>query len=410
MPRPRKNDNSAATVGYEAQLWQMADALRGSMDAAEYKHVCLGLLFLKYISDAFEEKHAALLAEKDQGADPEDPDEYRAQSIFWVPPEARWPHLKAQARQSHHRPARRRRHGRHRARQPGAQGRAAQGLRPPRARQAAPRPAHRHDQQHQGRRRGQPRQGRARPRLRILPLAVRQRRGQEGRRVLHAALRGQAAGRDARALPRPGVRPLLRLVGHVRAVGGVHPRARQGQRSRRQHRRQGQGRHLDLRPGVELHHLAPGAHEPRHPRHRQRPDRAGRHLPQRPPPGSEGRLHPRQPALQHLRLGRRAPARRQALAVRRAAGGQRQLRLGAAHRAPPRTRGRGRLRAGQRLDVVQPVRRGRDPQEPDRGRPRGLHGRAAGPALLLDADPRVPVVPAPRQTQPPLSPRERGRG
>ena len=96
---PLNSDTSAATVGYEAQLWQMADALRGSMDAAEYKHVCLGLLFLKYISDAFEEKHTALLAEKDQGADPEDPDEYRAQSIFWVPPEARWPHLKAQARQ-----------------------------------------------------------------------------------------------------------------------------------------------------------------------------------------------------------------------------------------------------------------------------------------------------------------------
>jgi type I restriction enzyme M protein len=90
----RKSGDSAggATVGYEAQLWQMADALRGSMDAAEYKHVCLGLLFLKYISDAFEEKHAALLAEKAQGADPEDPDEYRAQSIFWVPPEARWPY------------------------------------------------------------------------------------------------------------------------------------------------------------------------------------------------------------------------------------------------------------------------------------------------------------------------------
>ena len=90
----------SATVGYEAQLWQMADALRGKMDAAEYKHVCLGLLFLKYISDAFEEKLAALIAEKAQGADPEDPDEYRAQSIFWVPPEARWAHLKAQARQS----------------------------------------------------------------------------------------------------------------------------------------------------------------------------------------------------------------------------------------------------------------------------------------------------------------------
>ena len=91
---------TSANVGYEAQLWQMADALRGSMDAAEYKHVCLGLLFLKYISDAFEERHAALLAEKSKGADPEDPDEYRAQSIFWVPPEARWQHLKAQARQA----------------------------------------------------------------------------------------------------------------------------------------------------------------------------------------------------------------------------------------------------------------------------------------------------------------------
>ena len=93
-------NTSAVNVGYEAELWRMADALRGSMDAAEYKHVVLGLIFLKYISDAFEEKHAALQAERDQGADPEDPDEYRAQSIFWVPPEARWAHLKAQARQS----------------------------------------------------------------------------------------------------------------------------------------------------------------------------------------------------------------------------------------------------------------------------------------------------------------------
>ncbi|GBE48566.1 type I restriction enzyme EcoKI M protein [bacterium BMS3Bbin12] len=93
-----KNDNGA-TVGYEAQLWQMADALRGSMDAAEYKHVVLGLIFLKYISDAFEEQHARLTAERSQGADPEDPDEYRALNIFWVPPEARWAHLKTQAKQ-----------------------------------------------------------------------------------------------------------------------------------------------------------------------------------------------------------------------------------------------------------------------------------------------------------------------
>src|SRR5690606_9982421 len=92
-------NDTAANVGYEAQLWQMADALRGSMDAAEYKHVVLGLIFLKYISDAFEEQHAKLVAEQAKGADPEDPDEYRAESIFWVPPEARWAHLKAQAKQ-----------------------------------------------------------------------------------------------------------------------------------------------------------------------------------------------------------------------------------------------------------------------------------------------------------------------
>jgi type I restriction enzyme M protein len=90
---------TGAIVGYEAQLWQMADALRGSMDAAEYKHVALGLIFLKYISDAFEEQHAKLVADQKSGADPEDPDEYRAVNIFWVPPEARWQHLKAQARQ-----------------------------------------------------------------------------------------------------------------------------------------------------------------------------------------------------------------------------------------------------------------------------------------------------------------------
>jgi type I restriction-modification system DNA methylase subunit len=95
----KRNNATAASVGYEAELWRMADALRGSMDAAEYKHVVLGLIFLKYISDAFEAQHAELEAEKVQGADPEDPDECRALNIFWVPPEARWWHLKAQAKQ-----------------------------------------------------------------------------------------------------------------------------------------------------------------------------------------------------------------------------------------------------------------------------------------------------------------------
>ena len=87
-------------ANYQSQLWQMADTLRGSMDASEYKHVVLGLIFLKYISDAFEERHAQLELEREHGADSEDPDEYRAVNIFWVPPEARWINLQNSARQS----------------------------------------------------------------------------------------------------------------------------------------------------------------------------------------------------------------------------------------------------------------------------------------------------------------------
>jgi type I restriction-modification system DNA methylase subunit len=68
------NGDTTATLGFEAKLWRTADALRNNMDAAEYKHVVLGLIFLKYISDAFEAKHAELVAQKDQGAEPEDPD------------------------------------------------------------------------------------------------------------------------------------------------------------------------------------------------------------------------------------------------------------------------------------------------------------------------------------------------
>ena len=100
MARPKKPAaDTGANLGFEAKLWAAADALRNNMDAAEYKHVVLGLIFLKYISDAFEAKHAELEAQKKQGADPEDPDEYRAASIFWVPPEARWKYLKSMAPQ-----------------------------------------------------------------------------------------------------------------------------------------------------------------------------------------------------------------------------------------------------------------------------------------------------------------------
>ena len=97
--KPKTQQTNTPATDYKSEYWKMADTLRGSMDAAEYKHVVLGLIFLKYISDAFEEAYAELEAERVEGADPEDPDEYRAQSIFWVPPEARWQYLKNQTRQ-----------------------------------------------------------------------------------------------------------------------------------------------------------------------------------------------------------------------------------------------------------------------------------------------------------------------
>jgi type I restriction enzyme M protein len=102
MPRGKKPaakpHGNGANLGFEPTLWAAADKLRNNMDAAEYKHVVLGLIFLKYISDAFSERHRQLLAEKSQGADPEDPDEYRAANVFWVPKEARWTHLQAKAK------------------------------------------------------------------------------------------------------------------------------------------------------------------------------------------------------------------------------------------------------------------------------------------------------------------------
>jgi type I restriction enzyme M protein len=84
---------------FESILWSAADKLRGNLDAAEYKHVVLGLIFLKYISDAFEEKHRQLSTEQAKsGANPEDRDEYLAENIFWVPPEARWSYLQGCAK------------------------------------------------------------------------------------------------------------------------------------------------------------------------------------------------------------------------------------------------------------------------------------------------------------------------
>ena len=82
----------------EKKLWKLADKLRKNMDAAEYKHVVLGLIFLKYISDAFQELHDKLIAEVSEGADPEDKNEYTAEKVFYVPPSARWKWLQGRAK------------------------------------------------------------------------------------------------------------------------------------------------------------------------------------------------------------------------------------------------------------------------------------------------------------------------
>lgn len=92
-----QKDSNGGNLGFEAELFRAADKLRGNMEPSDYKHVALGLIFLKYISDAFESRHAQLL--KEDAAAAEDKDEYLADNIFWVPKEARWSYLQANAKQ-----------------------------------------------------------------------------------------------------------------------------------------------------------------------------------------------------------------------------------------------------------------------------------------------------------------------
>ena len=87
---PTQKPSNGATLGFEATLWAAADKLRGHLDAAEYKHVVLGLIFLKYISDAFQELYADLAARQET--------DYTSLNVFWVPPEARWATLQQNAK------------------------------------------------------------------------------------------------------------------------------------------------------------------------------------------------------------------------------------------------------------------------------------------------------------------------
>jgi type I restriction enzyme M protein len=88
--------NGNGDLAFTAELFKAADKLRGNLEPSEYKHVALGLIFLKYISDAFAAERAKL--ETEPHADPEDPEEYLADNVFWVPKEARWSYLQANAK------------------------------------------------------------------------------------------------------------------------------------------------------------------------------------------------------------------------------------------------------------------------------------------------------------------------
>ncbi|MFO7141098.1 DNA methyltransferase, partial [Arthrospira sp. PCC 8006] len=100
MPKGKKT-KTQNNDSLEQKLWKAADKLRKNIDAAEYKHIVLGLIFLKYISDSFEQLHEKLIAQEGnyEFADPEDPDEYKAENVVFVPEVARWSTLQAQAKQ-----------------------------------------------------------------------------------------------------------------------------------------------------------------------------------------------------------------------------------------------------------------------------------------------------------------------
>jgi type I restriction enzyme M protein len=365
------------------------------MDAAEYKHVVLGLIFLKYISDAFEEKHAALAAERRRAPTPRTPTSTAPTTSSGC--RRRRAGRTCRPREAaDHRQADRRRHGRHRARQPDAEGRAAEGLRPPRARQAAPRRADRPDRHDRPRRQGEPLARRARPRLRVLPHQFAAAEGKKGgqfytpqcvvacssrcSRPTRAASSTRAAARAACSSQSEKF-----VEAHGGRIGDV---SIYGQESNHTTWRLAK-LNLAIR-GIDANiawNEADTFHQTRH------KDLKADYVIANPP-------------FNDSDWGGDAPARRRALEVWRAARRQRELRLGAALPAPPRADRHRGLRAGQRQHVVAAVRRGRDPQGDRRGRPRRLHGGPARAALLLDADPGVPVVPGARQEE---RPRRRGK-
>ena len=342
-------------------------------------------------------KHAELLDQKAAGANPEDPDEYRAVNIFWVPPEARWAHLKANAKQ--------------------------------------PTIGKLVDDAMVAIERDNPSLKGVLPKDYARPGLDKQRLGAADRPDRDIAL-GDADDRSKDILGRVYEYFLAQFASAEGKKGGQFYTPSHVVRVLVEMLAPYKGRVYDPCCGsggmfvqsekfVEAHGGKIGdisiyGQESNSTTWRLAKMNlairgidaqigARRHLPQRLPSGPEGRLRAGQPAVQRQRLAGRAAQGRQALGVRHAAGGQRQLCLGAALHPPPGADRDGRVRAGQRLDVVEPVGRGRDPQGDRRGGPGGLHGGDARAALLLDADPGVPVVPDAEQAERPVPSRAAGR-
>ena len=399
MPARKKNDQAAlpgmpSMADLRDTLWKAADKLRGSMDAAQYKDFVLGLVFLKYVSDSFEERREQIRADVLADGVPEsrlapfldDVDEYKREGVFWVPEGARWDWLAEQAKSA-------------------GIGElidnAMDAIMKTNASLTGVLPKIFNRDNVDQRRLGE-----------LVDLISDARftgHGEKKARDVLGEVYEYFLEKFARAEGKrggefytpssvvqllvevlepycgPGLRPVLRLGRHVRPGGEVRPRA---PRPPRRHRR--------LRPGVQRADLAPGQDEPRHPRHLRRPQSAAGKTPSTPISTPTSRPTSSSPTPRST-----CPTGRGALTTRAGATAsprrQRELRLAPAHRLQARLPRLGRRGPGQRFHVLEAVRRGRDPGCAGRGGPGRLHDRLAAAAVPDHRNTRLPLVLRERQ-------------
>ena len=401
MPPRTKKDPAAPTTMKELKdtLWKAADKLRGSMDASQYKDVILGLVFLKYVSDAYAERRAQIRAElAEQGMDEDqveqlidDPEEYHGYGVFVVPPTARWTYL---AQNAKGRPAAQR----EQAMTVGALVDDAMSLvmgANPSLVGTLPRIFNRDnvDQRRLGElidlfnsaRFSRQGEGRARDLL-----------GEVYEYFLEAFARAEGKRGGEFYTPASVVKVLVEVLEPSR--GRVYdPCCGSGgmfvQTEKFIFEHDGDPKDVVIY-GQESkeRHLAVGQDEPGHPRHRQRraAQPVGRHVRRRLPRWCPDGLRHGQSAVQHQGL---APGREgRPLDLRRAARRQCQLRVDPAHPLQARTGGPRRCRHGQRVDVDEQRGRRRHPCPDRRGRPRVVHGGVAHAAVPVHRDPGVSVV------------------